>query len=362
MPRKKEPARLWLREDTGYWFIKDDGKRHPTGCAEGEIERAEEALRAFVAEKYQPERGGSAAQVTVGDILIVYLDEKCPETSRPKETQAAIARLNLFWGNRKANEIRGKTCREFAEERGTESGARRDLEVMRAAVNYYHREYGLDVVPAITLPEKSAPREGYLTRSQVAALLWACLGFKKGKDGKVRRLKGHARPHLARIILIGIYTGTRLGAMLDLQWIRSTTGGYADMEREVIFRRAQGERVAHNKRKPPVKMARRLAAHMRRWKRLDGWTDDRVGLRHVCHYGGVKLNKPHKAFRTIRTIAGFEDDTVLHLLRHTRGTWLAQAQVPPNEAAASLGLTVDEYERTYLHNDPDFQKNAAEAY
>src|SRR5690606_20882576 len=113
------------------------------------------------------------------------------------------------------------------------------------------------------------------------------------------------RPHLARIILIGIYTGTRLGAMLDLQWIRSTTGGYADMDREVIFRRAQGERVAHNKRKPPVKMARRLAAHMRRWRRLDGWDGDRTGLRYVCHYGGVKLNKPHKAFRTVRAIAGF---------------------------------------------------------
>jgi integrase len=64
----------------------------------------------------------------------------------------------------------------------------------------------------------------------------------------------------------------------------------------------------------------------------------------------------------VRAIAGFEDDTVLHLLRHTRGTWLAQAQVPPNEAAASLGLTVDEYERTYLHNDPEFQKSAADAY
>lgn len=362
MPRKKEPARLWLREDTGYWFIKDGDKRIPTGCARSEVEGAEAKLRDYVAEKYQPERGGSAAKVTVGDILIVYLDEKSDSTSRPKETEAAIKRLNSFWGNRPAIEVRGKTCREFAEERGTESGARRDLEVMRAAINYYHKEYGLDVLPSVSLPEKGTPREGYLTRSQVAALLWACLGFRKAKDGRWERRKDHARPHLARIILIGIYTGTRLGAMLDLQWIRSTTGGYADIDLGVIFRRAQGERVAHNKRKPPVKMARRLLTHMKRWKRLDGWDNERTGLRYVCHYGGRKLNKPHKAFRTVRAIAGFEDDTVLHLLRHTRGTWLAQAQVPPNEAAASLGLTVDEYERTYLHNDPDFQKSAADAY
>ena len=44
--------------------------------------------------------------------------------------------------------IRGNLCRSYAELRGTKSGARRDLEVMRAAVRYYHREYGLDVMPA----------------------------------------------------------------------------------------------------------------------------------------------------------------------------------------------------------------------
>ncbi|MBP8234481.1 MAG: hypothetical protein KAY22_19485 [Rhizorhabdus sp.] len=32
------------------------------------------------------------------------------------------------------------------------------------------------------------------------------------------------------------------------------------------------------------------------------------------------------------------------------------------EAAASLGLTVEEYERTYLHNDPNFQQAAADAF
>jgi hypothetical protein len=36
--------------------------------------------------------------------------------------------------------------------------------------------------------------------------------------------------------------------------------------------------------------------------------------------------------------------------------------VKSTEAAASLGLTVDEYERTYLHNDPSFQNEAADAF
>ena len=150
--------------------------------------------------------------------------------------------------------------------------------------------------------------------------------------------------------------------MLSLQWLRSTTGGYADLDAGVIFRRADGERVAHNKRKTPVKMARRLAAHMARWKRLDGWTGDQAGLRYVVHYQGARIVKPNKAFRSAIRAAGLDATVTPHVLRHTRGTWLAQAGVPAGEAAASLGLTVEEYERTYLHNDPEFQKNAANAY
>lgn len=265
----------------------------------------------------------------------------------------------------KVDEVKAKPCRDFADHRQTPSGARRDLEILRAALRYYHKEHGLDVLPSITLPEKSVPRERYLTRSEVAMLLWACMGWERnGSDDDAiwTRRKDQKRAHLARLILIGVYTGTRLGATLNLQWIRSTTGGWADLDRGVIFRRAEGERVAHNKRKTPVKMARRLQAHMRRWKRLDGWEGDQCGLRYVVHYQGEKITKPQKAFRSARAAVGLGDDVVPHVLRHTRGTWLAQAKVSPREAAASLGLTEAEYERTYLHNDPDFQSEAAEAF
>lgn len=128
------------------------------------------------------------------------------------------------------------------------------------------------------------------------------------------------------------------------------------------FAALRGERVSHNKRKPPVKMARHLAAHMARWKRLDGWSDDTIGLRYVVHYLGKPIIKENKAFRSTIAAAGLPSTVTPHVLRHTRDTWLAQNNVAPNQAAASLGLTVDEYERTYLHNDPAFQQEAADAY
>ena len=55
--------------------------------------------------------------------------------------------------------------------------------------------------------------------------------------------KRRKRRHLTRLIIIGLYTGTRPGAILDLQKEPSTTGGYANLETGVIHRKAQGEKV-----------------------------------------------------------------------------------------------------------------------
>lgn len=372
MPQKRKPPRLWLRTESdrdgrkrSTWVILD-GKRHVrTGCVEDQVDEAKRHLAEYIAATFEPNRGGRASEITIAEVLIVYDEDKAGQTAKPRETRAAIARLNDFMGGRAVSEIRGKLCRSYAEHRGTKSGARRDLEILRAATNHYHAEHGLDVLPRFTMPAKSLPRDRYLTRSEAAALLWACMGWEKagsGSNAYWTRRRDQKRSHLARLVLIGLYTGTRPGAVLSLQWMRNTSGGWVNLDLGVIFRRADGERVAHNKRKTPVKIARRLGVHLRRWKRLDGWTDEKTGLRHAVHYLGAPVTKPNKAFRSAIAAAGLSSDVTPHVLRHTRGTWLAQAGVPSSEAAASLGLTVEEYERTYLHNDPAFQKQAADAY
>jgi integrase len=352
MPQKRRPARLWLRPDSRTWVIKDGGRRISTECAEDEVTAAQAKLAEYIASQYQPQRGGRASQVTIGDVLLVYLEERAGKTARPRETEAMISRLNDFFGDMVVAEIRGKVCREFAEDRGNEGGARRDLEVLRAAVNYYHGEHSLDMAPKITLPEKGTPRQRWLTRQEIARLIRAARNEKQCK-------------HLVRLILIGLYTGTRLSATLSLQWMPNTNGGHVDIEKGVIYRKADRERVAHNKRKTPVKVPPRLLRFLRYWRTADTSLDEEgreIRLRYAVHFRGEKIVKPHKAFRTIRAAAGFGDDVTPHVLRHTRATWLAQAGIDAHEAAASLGLTVEEFERTYSHTSPDFQKAAANAF
>src|SRR5438874_9611872 len=74
--------------------------------------------------------------------------------------------------------------------------ARRRLEDLRAAVNAYHAEHTLSVVPKITLPPKSEGRHRWLTRNEAARLLGAAVGYvwdsernswKRKEDGKLLR-------------------------------------------------------------------------------------------------------------------------------------------------------------------------------
>lgn len=346
MPRQKKPPRLWLRGDGGRrrrWVILDGDVHKRTGCAEDQIADAEAALARYIAEKRKPRTSARrAAQANLGDILTLYLDLKEATIARPRDLRAQIGRLNEFWGGMTADAIKGEMCRRYVAERGAKIGARRELEIMRAAVHHYAKEYGLDVTPKFTLGENHKSRERWMTRQEAARLLWAAY-------------RSPYHNHIARFILIGLYTGTRHSAILGLQWMPNTTGGWVDVERGVLHRRSADQR-ATNKRQPPMRIPSRLLAHLRRWKRLD------MGVRAVIRYEGVPIARIEKAFRGCRERAGLGPEITPHVLRHTRATWLAQAGVPIWQAAGSLGMTAKQFEETYGHHHADFQKEAAEAY
>ncbi|TPL05098.1 MULTISPECIES: hypothetical protein [unclassified Mesorhizobium] len=74
--------------------------------------------------------------------------------------------------------------------------------------------------------------------------------------------------HLARFILLGLYTGSRKQALLGAQWMANVSGGWIDLGRGIIHRKA-AEQEETKKRQPAAKLGRRILAHLRRWKRLD---------------------------------------------------------------------------------------------
>jgi integrase len=216
--------------------------------------------------------------------------------------------------------------------------ARRQLETLRAAVNYFHREYGLDPLPAFSMPLKSPSRSRWLTRDEAAMLLRVTRGM----------------PHLRRFMLVALYTGTRSGAVLKLSWLPNTTTGFLDLERKVLYRAGSSQRHT-KKRQPPVAIPDRLLAHLKRWKRMDG------NIRHVIHWNGASVQSIKKAFRSAKRSANLSEDVTPHVLRHTAATWLMQAGVETWQAAGFLGMTAEMLERVYGHHSPIYQKQAADA-
>ena len=73
-----------------------------------------------------------------------------------------------------------------------------------------------------------------------------------------------ARSILRRFILLGIYTGSRSSVILGLTWAQ------IDLERGVMLRQPKGEIEQQTKRTPPVRLGRRILAHLRHWWRRQG--------------------------------------------------------------------------------------------
>jgi integrase len=228
-------------------------------------------------------------------------------------------------------DVTARACRAYASTRST-AAARRDLETLRAAIGYWNREYGpLALVPTVVLPHKPEPRERWLTRGEAARLLWAA----------------RHKAHLARFILLGLYTGSRSGTLLSLEW------KWLDLNQGVMLRRAPGEPES-KKRTPPVRLGSRILSHLRRWRRRDN-----LFCPYVCHYDGQRVRKLRRSWDTAVEKAGLGADVIPHTLRHTRATWLMQAGIDPWEAAGHLGMSLEMLSRVYGKHSPEFQRRAA---
>jgi integrase len=226
MPRRSRGPYLWLRPprqrpdkgaERSTWIIKDGGLQHATGCGASERPKADLALATYIAAKYEPApRERDITEILIADILNIYLTDVAPRQARPEKAAERCERLLEFFGARCLSDIIGATCRAYAEWRGSNGGARRDLQDLAAAIGRHHKEGLHRSVVRVALPPRGKARQRWLTRSEVARLLWTCWRNREVQEGKPT----DKRPlrHLVRVLLIGVYTGSRPGAILNASW------------------------------------------------------------------------------------------------------------------------------------------------
>ncbi len=368
MPRRNKGARLWLRKRWGrpaQWVILDHGREIRTGTGEHDLGAAENALAQYLANKRRPQFGdGHPSHVLVADVLAEYGEHHGPTTRRADLIGGAIIKLVEFFSDKTLSTITSVTCNAYvrwrtqqvnsrAKKNGRpikEATARRELVVLGAALRWCWKEGKIDRLMPISLPSQPGPRQRHLNRSEVAALLAGALGW----DRNGMRHGAKINRHLARFILIALYTGTRHDAILRLRWVPNTDGGWIDLASGVMYRRASGA-IDKGKRRPPVPITSRLLPHLRRWRRST--------TSHVIEYAGRPIrSKERRAWRTARELAGLGTDVIPHVLRHTCATMLLQLGVTVYDVAGVLGASEEVIRRTYGHHAHDHLRHAVAAF
>lgn len=338
MPRPAKGARLHKFKHRPHWYIRDTGQPdRSTGCTSRED--AEKALGAYIATKGRTGAATDPSNYTCGEALVVYATEHAPTVAAPARIGYAIDALIPFWGGLKLTHVKGETCRRYAKWREVSHGTiRRELGTLQAAMNYAAKEGYVTSAPKVTLPQKPESRERWLTREEAAALLWAAH-------------RGHKTTHLAKFILIGLYTGTRKDAILRMGLEPNTVGGWFDLDAGIMYRRGAHER-ATNKRRTPAPIPRQLRGHLTRWKAQ--------GSKWAVEYEGMRIGDIKRAFARVAKDAGLQDVTP-HTLKHTAITWALQGGATIWDAAGFFATSHDTIEKTYGHHSPSHQTTALRA-
>jgi integrase len=382
MPRISKGPRLWKRPArrrgrkvvaSAVWVIKDGGKHIATGCLAGKAEKrppaaAEQALARYIAQKYKPSRRTrDIDEIDIADVLSIYHDAKIgsyPEGQLRRKFVSRIGRLNDFFGGTKLGAMTSELSADYEATRGSPGGARRDLEDLRAAINHHAAENLHHAIVRVKLPGKGEARDRWLTRSEAAKIIWACWRYREMQTVHRGRLKGQKiatgkRPlrHVARFILIGVYTGTRAGAVAAASPDLKEGHSFVDLERGVFYRLPRGRRRT-KKRQPPAPIPSRLLAHLRRWKRLG------IAKSHFVEWRGKPVVSVKTGFATAVRLSGISlaaGPVSPHTLRHTAATWLMQRRADPWQAAGFLGMSLKTLLDTYGHHHPDYMREAAAA-
>jgi integrase len=248
------------------WLIKDGKHRESTRCCLDDRRGAEAALSSYIGRKHLADAQAGVrppAHIPVADVVALYGRDIAPKHSRPRETAQRITALLGFFGDKVLSDVNGTLCRAYSEQRGSSAAARRELEDLRSAINHHRREGLCSAIVEVVLPEAPPARERWLTRSEAARLIWAAWRYREVQKGSATGRR--SREHVARFILLALYTGTRAGAVCGAALQPTVGRGWIDVARGVFYRRPEGERET-KKRKPPVPLPPQLHAHLRRWK------------------------------------------------------------------------------------------------
>lgn len=336
MPKENAGYKKEWRAERGVyeiiWFEKGRRKRRTTGTDDSG--QADQFLANFIQKQER-----RATSRLVEDVLADYQEEHAPHTAAPEDIAYSVKALLPFFTGLGAEEVTKSVCQQFAAWRVAEAvkqkkkisnaTIRRNLAHLQAAFNHDKEAERLEKVPTIWLPPKPPARDRWLTRKEAAALLRAA-----------RNLDGRSR-NLPWFILLSLYSGQRMRAILNLTWDR------VDLDRGLInwqYGRST------NKRRPHQPMPDEL--------RMFLWYLKKYGTTgYVLNNHGAPVICLKEGFKTSVERAGIPHASP-HTLKHTSITWMLQNGTDPWSVFGFTGTSVHTITSVYGHHASDYMEAA----
>lgn len=336
MSRRNQGPRLrWLKKRKCFYITwTGQGRSRERSTRTADREQAEIVFAEWLQLRGRRTGPSDPSAILVTDVLNHYLQQRGPKVAAPgRIAYAVLALTDLFEGNTVAD-VTPQTCGRYVEKRGRSKGTvRRELGVLRAAINYAHKTGTITRPVAVELPERPEPRDRWLTRKEAARLIHTAR-------------TPQARLYMPLFILLGLYTGRRKEAILSLRWPQ------VDLEAGRIDFEVAGRRRT-NKKRGVIQIPPRLLPHLRRARKRG--TD----LGYVLHINGERIKDIKKGFGAACERAKI-DGVSPHTLRHTAATWLMQGGTDLWQASGFLSMSMETLQRVYGHHHPDYQREAAE--
>lgn len=177
MPRPNQGPYLKFISERGRYYIQwsEVGIVRKRSTGTSNREEAQIILANFIQQRQiheQPDRPLDPSEYLISDALTLYGELHAPTTRAPDRIAYAIEPLLDFWERSTAGDITKQTCRAYINERGRANGTmRRELGVLKAALNFAYSEGRITRVPHVLLPEKPRGKDRWLTRHEIASLL-----------------------------------------------------------------------------------------------------------------------------------------------------------------------------------------------
>lgn len=338
--RNNGPRIRWFPERGAYYIVwSENGRSKERSTGTRDRDQAEAALADFIQDRRR-ELGKliPANQLLITEVMDAYLLEAKMEPESKERASYAVVALTEFWTGKSVADVDKDSCDKYGESRvGRSDGTiRKELGVMRAAINHAADARRLKDRVKVFLPDEPDSRQRWLTREEAASLLRKSLRLPK------------SRPYLPLFIVTGLHTGQRKEAILGLRWSQ------VDLVKKRIDWQQPG-RKRTKKTRPHTRMPSKLLPHLKRAYKIRG------DCEYVINLDGKRLDDVKSSFSNAcrkALLAGVSP----HTLRHTRATWGMQAGANKWELAGFLGMTLETLQNVYGHHHPDHQKEGADRY